>query len=132
MMLWEISLLLEKERIKLKYPFDDWIQKALTAINAELINLDPDIILTYHKLVNFHSDPADKFISAASIFENIPLLTFEGDDNYSWTNPQFFSSGHFSKDLTEDYPELELEDIKAALLYAAKLVEEEKVYNIGA
>ena len=36
------------------------------------------------------------------------------------------------KDLIEDYPELELEDIKAALLYAAKLVEEEKVYNIGA
>jgi len=36
------------------------------------------------------------------------------------------------KDLVEDYPELEPEDIKAALLYAAKLVEEEKVYNIGA
>ena len=36
------------------------------------------------------------------------------------------------KDIMEDYPELELEDIKAALLYAAKLVEEEKVYNIGA
>jgi len=36
------------------------------------------------------------------------------------------------KDLMEDYHELELEDIKAALLYAAKLVEEEKVYNIGA
>lgn len=36
------------------------------------------------------------------------------------------------KDLIEDYPELEPEDIKAALLYAAKLVEEEKVYNIGA
>lgn len=35
-------------------------------------------------------------------------------------------------DLLEDYPELELNDIKAALLYAAKLVEEEKVYNIGA
>ena len=35
------------------------------------------------------------------------------------------------KDILEDYPELELDDIKAALLYAAKLVEEEKVYNIG-
>ena len=35
-------------------------------------------------------------------------------------------------DLLDDYPELELNDIKAALLYAAKLVEEEKVYNIGA
>ena len=36
------------------------------------------------------------------------------------------------KDLIKDYPELELEDIKAVLLYAAKLFEEEKVYNIGA
>lgn len=36
------------------------------------------------------------------------------------------------KDILEDYPELELDDIKAALLYAAKLVEEEKIYNIGA
>ncbi len=36
------------------------------------------------------------------------------------------------KDLTEDYPELQPDDIRAALLYAAKLVEEEKVYNIGA
>ncbi len=36
------------------------------------------------------------------------------------------------KDLIEDYPELETEDIRAALLYAVKLVEEEKVYNIGA
>ncbi len=35
-------------------------------------------------------------------------------------------------DLLEDYPELELNDIKAAMLCAAKLVEEEKVYNIGA
>jgi len=35
------------------------------------------------------------------------------------------------KEIIEDYPELELNDIKASLLYAAKLVEEEKVYNIG-
>lgn len=74
---WEISLLLEKERIKLKYPFDDWIQKALTASNVKLINLDLDIILTYHKLIKFHSDPADKLISATSICKNIPLLTFD-------------------------------------------------------
>lgn len=36
------------------------------------------------------------------------------------------------ENLMEDYPELEMDDIKAALLYAAKLVEEEKIYNIGA
>ena len=33
--------------------------------------------------------------------------------------------------LLEDYPELEKEDIEAALLYAAELVEEEKIYKIG-
>ncbi len=74
---WEISLLLEKDRIKLKYPFDDWIQKALTVSNVKLINLDLDIIVTYHQLINFHSDPADKLISATSICKNMPLLTFD-------------------------------------------------------
>ena len=74
---WKISLLLEKNRIKLKYPFDDWIQRALKVSNVKLINLDLDIILTYHKLINFHSDPADKLISATSICKNIPLLTFD-------------------------------------------------------
>jgi uncharacterized protein (DUF433 family) len=34
-------------------------------------------------------------------------------------------------ELLEDYPELEKEDIKAALLYAAELVEEETIYKIG-
>ena len=35
-------------------------------------------------------------------------------------------------EIMKDFPELELDDIKAVLLYAAKLVEEERVYNIGA
>lgn len=32
--------------------------------------------------------------------------------------------------ILEDYPELEKEDIKAALLYAAQLVSEEKVFKL--
>ena len=41
------------------------------------------------------------------------------------------ASGISTDELLEDYPELENEDIKAALLYAANLVEEEKIYKIG-
>jgi len=74
---WEISLLLEKDRIKIKYSFDDWIHNALAAYNIQLMNLDLDIIITYHKLNDFHSDPADKLISATSICKNIPLLTLD-------------------------------------------------------
>jgi len=41
------------------------------------------------------------------------------------------AAGINTNELLEDYPELEKEDIKAALLYAAELVEEEKIYKIG-
>jgi uncharacterized protein (DUF433 family) len=34
--------------------------------------------------------------------------------------------------LLDDYPELEKEDIRAALLYASQLVDEERVYAVGA
>lgn len=35
------------------------------------------------------------------------------------------------QDLLEDYPELEPEDIQAVLLYAAELVSEEQVFEVG-
>jgi uncharacterized protein (DUF433 family) len=41
------------------------------------------------------------------------------------------AAGIDTDELLEDYPELEKEDIEAALLYAAELVEEEKIYKIG-
>jgi len=41
------------------------------------------------------------------------------------------AAGIDTDELLEDYPELEKEDIEASLLYAAELVEEEKIYKIG-
>ena len=41
------------------------------------------------------------------------------------------AGGVTSQELLEDYPELEPEDIQAALLYAAELVSEEQVFEIG-
>ncbi len=40
------------------------------------------------------------------------------------------AGGVSEKDLLEDYPELETEDIRAALLYARELVTEQKLYAI--
>ena len=39
-------------------------------------------------------------------------------------------NGVSADDLLEDYPELEKDDIKAVLLYAAELVSKEKVYEV--
>ncbi len=42
------------------------------------------------------------------------------------------AAGISTKEILEDYPELEENDIKAALLYASKVLEAEKVYYINA
>jgi uncharacterized protein (DUF433 family) len=41
------------------------------------------------------------------------------------------AGGVTTQDLFEDYPELEPEDIQAVLLYAAELVSEEQVFEVG-
>ena len=40
------------------------------------------------------------------------------------------ANGVTTQDLLEDYPELETEDIKAVLIYAAELVSEEQVFTL--
>ena len=45
---------------------------------------------------------------------------------------KFLAAGGTTEDLLEDYPELELADISAVLLYASRLVAEEHVYLLKA
>jgi uncharacterized protein (DUF433 family) len=42
------------------------------------------------------------------------------------------AAGLKEQEILEDYPELEKDDIKAALLYASKVLESEKIYTIDA
>ncbi|MCK9362888.1 MAG: DUF433 domain-containing protein [Syntrophales bacterium] len=41
------------------------------------------------------------------------------------------ANGVTNDEILDDYPELEKEDIRAALLYASQLVDEERVYAVG-
>jgi len=41
------------------------------------------------------------------------------------------ANGVTTDEILDDYPELEKEDIRAALLYASQLVDEERVYTVG-
>ena len=41
------------------------------------------------------------------------------------------ASGISADDLIEDYPELEADDIKAALIYALELVKEEQIFAMA-
>jgi uncharacterized protein (DUF433 family) len=42
------------------------------------------------------------------------------------------AAGLTEAEILDDYPELEKDDIKAALLYASKLLESEKIFTIDA
>ncbi|MDT3696474.1 MAG: DUF433 domain-containing protein [Ignavibacterium sp.] len=42
------------------------------------------------------------------------------------------AAGLTQEEILEDYPELKKDDIKAALLYASKVLESEKIYTINA
>lgn len=42
------------------------------------------------------------------------------------------AAGLTEEKILEEYPELEKDDIKAALLYASKVLESEKIYTINA
>jgi len=42
------------------------------------------------------------------------------------------AGGLTTEEILEDYPELEADDIKAALLYASKIIESEKVFKVSA
>ena len=44
---------------------------------------------------------------------------------------QALANGMTAKQLIEDYPELETEDIQAVLLHARELVGEEQIFNIN-
>jgi uncharacterized protein (DUF433 family) len=41
------------------------------------------------------------------------------------------ANGVTTDQILDDYPDLEKEDIRAALLYASQLVDEERVYAVG-
>ena len=72
---WEIAKLVEKQRLGLNIPVEDWLTQALAYPDIVLIDLTIPIIVQSTKLVNFHQDPADQIIVATAKVYNCPLFT---------------------------------------------------------
>jgi len=74
--IWEVAKLVEKKRLLLTTPINEWIEKASAYPGIDIIPLSNDIIIKSTQLPgNFHNDPADQLIVASSIIQEIPLLT---------------------------------------------------------
>ena len=76
---WEIALLVQKERLKLTMPVDDWIEAVESIQQVRFVSVDPSLAIESTRLPGtFHADPADRMIVATARHLNLPLLTADG------------------------------------------------------
>lgn len=74
--IWEIAMLASKGKIKLGIPITNWMKKALSPPEINLIPLSPEIAVESCNLPeDFHGDPAERIIVASARIENLLLLT---------------------------------------------------------
>jgi len=73
---WEVAKLVEKGRLKLSQPVNEWISGALDLPGVVLLPLTPEIAIESTQLPSpMHTDPADQMIVATARITQMPLLT---------------------------------------------------------
>lgn len=74
--LWEIAMLLDKHRIEIDSSFLEFIDLLKKTRNYKFQSITPEISdISIKQISKTISDPADRIISATSIFSNTPLIT---------------------------------------------------------
>lgn len=78
--LWEISMLIKKQRLKIGKPYLEFIQLIQMANHYTYQNITPEIAdLSVSFPADLSLDPADRLISATSIYHGAPLITADAN-----------------------------------------------------
>lgn len=73
---WEVGKLVEKGKIKLGIPTEQWLEKAVGDIGATVLPLDYHIIADSTSLPGtFHRDPIDQIIVSTARVHGLTLMT---------------------------------------------------------
>jgi PIN domain nuclease of toxin-antitoxin system len=73
---WEVAKLVERGRLILPRPVDEWLSLALDYPGVRLIELSPEISVASTRLPgDFHRDPADQIIVATARVNDCSLVT---------------------------------------------------------
>jgi PIN domain nuclease of toxin-antitoxin system len=74
--LWEINMLLMKQRIILEMPGFEWVNRAIRELHLQIAPLTPAIAVESCNLPeSFHGDPADRMIVGTARVEGMTLVT---------------------------------------------------------
>jgi PIN domain nuclease of toxin-antitoxin system len=76
--LWEVATLVERGRLVLDVPLDEWVHAAAHTRSVRLLPMTPRIAVEIADLPEaFHRDPADRIIVATSRAHRVPVLTHD-------------------------------------------------------
>jgi len=74
--LWEIATLVNLERIRLRLPLRDWLERAVAPPLVRRVSISPAVAADVAALPDsFHRDPADRIIVASARTTGATLLT---------------------------------------------------------
>lgn len=73
--LWELVLLVEKDRLGLDHPVEVWIEKAMEEMPTREAPLTHEIALASRAVDLPHRDPADRFLAATAKVMDLTLVT---------------------------------------------------------
>jgi len=73
---WEIAMLVQKERLLLTVPVDDWLATVAALDAVRFVPVDNDVAIESTRLPGqFHADPADRMIVALTRHLSATLVT---------------------------------------------------------
>src|ERR1700674_376432 len=73
--IWELSVLVKKQRIELDDDLHAWVQRALSTVKLREAPLTTDVVLQVSSIRFSHRDPADHFIAASAMVFELTLVT---------------------------------------------------------
>ena len=73
--IWELSVLVKKQRIELDDDIDAWVSRALSQTVFREAPLTNEVALEVSKIKFTHRDPADQFIAASAKVFDLTLVT---------------------------------------------------------
>ncbi|OYY81078.1 MAG: hypothetical protein B7Y33_02430 [Hydrogenophilales bacterium 16-62-9] len=76
MSVWEIGMLVAKDRIRLSMPVDEWVRQASATPGMQMLGVMPEIALESTRLPDApHGDPVDRLLMASARVHNLTLVT---------------------------------------------------------
>ena len=77
---WEIALLVRKQRLSLPLGVHRWVQQAFRLPGLRLLPFTPDIAIeSVHLPDSLNNDPSDRILVASALVESLRLMTHDKD-----------------------------------------------------